>query len=701
MIKFIKTFINQKFRIFNYIKRIIKLPKKIKLMLLEYNSLFYKLLILLFFFKSLISNKSNIIYNNQKYLNHSFIYKNNDNLTQKNFYFSNIIYLDNEYCLFEENIDYSNYTTDIKAIALYLPQFHFINENDKWWGKNFTEWTNVKKAKPLYKGHHQPRKPGDEKGYLGYYYLNNVEIIKKQVQLAKSHGIYGFGFYYYWFSGKKLLEKPLNIYLENKDIKFPFLLIWANENWSRLWNGGDQKILIKQEYKKNDPDNFIKDIKKYLFDKRYIKIINKSVIGIYEPFKIPNITKMISIWRKKSIDYKIGELFILVCLNHYSINSIKSLNLFDGAYDFPPRNIEFPEKNIFYKTLIYKNIKFYNITNDFFLFRGSMLEWDNTARRGNSSVIFKEYSPEKFYILNKILIIWTKTNFNNTNKFIFINAWNEWGEGSYLEPDEKYGYASINALSKSLFNLSYSRININILNFDKTSKIIILANIYDDNLLGEIINKTNNIPYKFDLFIVTSSLIKKKKIEKYIMKYSKAFDYLVKINKKYYINIFSFLELKIKIKKYKYICHIYSSFQSSFFDVHLFKSLNNNLLGKGDNILEILYDFEKTNQLGIIFPELFNISLICYENYTKKIDKFYINKIINNIFPNLKILIENISVFPIGNMFWAKIEAIYQIFNIKLIEKPNKFYNSLIIILLYIVKLNGYSYKKNFKYFPQ
>jgi len=271
----------------------------------------------------------------------------------------NKIDLDNQITEYENNIDFSNFTTDIKAIAFYLPQFHEIEENNKWWGKGFTEWVNVKKCLPLYKGHHQPRKPGDTINYLGYYELTNGSIFKKQIELAKSHGIYGFAFYFYWFSGKTLLEKPLMIYLNDKDINFPFLLIWANENWSRKWNGGNKEILIKQDYKDDDPENFIKYIKKYLIDSRYIKINNKSVLGLYEPNKIPKLKKTIQIWRKKAIEYEIGELFILVRLNTDILNKYE---LFDGAYDFPPRNgfhykVKF--KNTFiYSELIYKNINF-------------------------------------------------------------------------------------------------------------------------------------------------------------------------------------------------------------------------------------------------------------------------------------------------------------------------------------------------------
>ena len=452
----------------------------------NYRIKFFKIIIILLIFYS--------IYKNIKYckivLTNQYKYNNNK---MKNIIENNITYIDidNEFFLFENNIDFSNYSTDIKAIALYLPQYHFIKENNIWWGENFTEWTNVKKSKPLYRGHHQPRKPGDEVGYLGYYFLINSLIIKKQVKLAKSHGIYGFGIYYYWFSGRRLLEKPLDIYLKNKDIDFPFLLIWANENWSRNWNGGNKKILIKQEYRIKDPENFIKDIKKYIIDHRYIKINGKSIIGIYEPLKIPNLKETISIWRKTARQYEIGELYIIISLNKYNITIFQNLKIFDAVYDFPPRNIlGCHKKNRHYNFLIYKNKNFINSTNDFPVFRGSMLEWDNTPRRGKCGIIFKDYSPEKFYLLNKMIIQYTKTHYNATNKLIFINAWNEWGEGTYLEPDEKYGYSSINALSKALFNLPYILTNIKNLNFTKSSQIAVQINLYYDDIINEIINVT-------------------------------------------------------------------------------------------------------------------------------------------------------------------------------------------------------------------
>ena len=295
------------------------------------------------------------------------------------------IEIDNEIKLYEINLDFSNFKTDIKTIALYLPQFYSFNENDEWWEKGFTEWYNVRRSNPLYNGHHQPRIPGDNLEYLGYYDLTNVEFIKKQIELAKTHGIYGFGIYYYWFSGKRLLEKPLDILLNHKEIEFKFLLIWANEDWTRRWNGYEGKILIEQEYKESDPYNFIKDIKKYIIDPRYIKINDKPIIGLYEPKKVPNLSNILSIWRESSKKIGLGEIFIIVCLNDYSFNKVKDLKLFDATYEFSPRDsLKYFVKDMpysLYTTTLYKDIEYLNASDDFPLFRGSMLEFDNSPRK--------------------------------------------------------------------------------------------------------------------------------------------------------------------------------------------------------------------------------------------------------------------------------------------------------------------------------
>ena len=626
-----------------------------------------------------------------------------------------IIEIDNEISLYEKNIDFSNYSSDIKTIALFLPQFHSIEENDKWWGKGFTEWVNVKKSIPLYKCHHQPRIPGDINNYLGYYELTKPEILKKQIDLAKSHGIYGFGIYYYWFSGKTLLEKPLLMLLNNKDINFNFLLIWANENWTRRWDGNDKEILINQEYKKEDPNKFIKDIMKYIIDKRYIKINGKPIIGIYEPNKIPDINQTILIWRNEARKYGIGELYILVTLNDYNVNDFQRMNLFDGVYQFSPRDTMFPSNRIkskydnlyyLYSSILYKEFNLTNSTNNFQFFKGSMVEFDNTARKQNNPVIFQNFSPEQFYMLNKKIIEWTKKEYIE-NRFIFVNAWNEWGEGAYLEPDQKYGYASINALSKAIFNLSYYYNIYKLENLKDESKIAIQVHVFYEDLIKEIINKINNMPVKYDLFISTNSEKKKKIIEQNIKKFLNVNYYTIKIFQNKGRDVLPFLfQLKNEIKKYKYICHLHTKkTQFTNFGDEWRKYLYNNLLGSKEIISEILTDFEIYPKLGIIFPETFYKVLINYDNEVTKLDKFYMNFIIKKLSKSFRI--GNNIEFPVGNMFWAKTDSIHQIFGIKLkkiFPKEKKQIDGTIMhgierIWLFLVKFNGYYFKKIFKHF--
>ena len=618
-----------------------------------------------------------------------------------------VVYIesDNKISEYEDNIDFSNLNSTIKTIALYLPQFHETKENNKFWGKGFTEWTNVKKSKPRFKGHHQPRIPGDNYRYLGYYDLTEIKTIENQVKLAKNHGIYGFGIYYYWFSGKIILKKPINLFLKHSHINFKFLLIWANENWSKRWDGRDKEILIKQEYKETDPYNFIISIKKYIIDNRYIKIGNKPILGLYEPSKIPKLKQTMTIWRKKSREIGIGEIFILICINRNKTQDFQDLNLFDASYEFPPRNSFknhriLNKKTLIYSELLYKS-KDFNDTNinlqKFPYFRGSMVEWDNCARINNCE-IFDHYSPEQFYMLNKIIIDWTIKHYYKDIRYIFINAWNEWGEGSYLEPDDKYGYASINSLSKAIFNLPYS----NKYHSIGENKIAVLLHIHNEDSIKEIINKINNIPYIYNLFIYIYNQINIDQLKQYINLNSTAnyFELFLNIQGNLLTSFFNF---RNKAKNYKYICNINIKQNE---DINYFEDwknyIHNNLLGDSKIISEIISDFEHNDNLGIIFPEKYYKSLINYGDSINDSDLKYLNYFIKKIYPHTQVR-QNLFDFPEGNMFWAKINAIYPIFNLN--SNIIFTYKSILIIKnnleqiwIFLVKLNGFLYKKIFKH---
>lgn len=335
----------------------------------------------------------------------------------------------------------------VKAIAFYLPQFHPIPENDKWWGNNFTEWTNVRKAKPLFEGHYQPHAPHDD---IRYYDLRDIEVQKKQAEMAKKYGIYGFCYYHYWFEGKKLLETPLQNLLQHQEIDFPFCICWANENWSRRWDGCDQEILISQNHSKEDDLAFIEDLFPALQDKRYIKVNGKPLVVVYRPGLLPNPKETMRIWREAVKKKGIGDLYIVRVENFDKGIPPEEFGC-DAAINFEP-NFETCQSNSSPKQCSYDDILVDDIL-DFYrypIFKCLCPGWDNTARRGMSGAVFVGSSPEKYAYWLRKAVEYTVKKFRKDERFLFFNAWNEWGEGAHLEPDKKYGYAYLEATSRVL-----------------------------------------------------------------------------------------------------------------------------------------------------------------------------------------------------------------------------------------------------------
>ena len=334
----------------------------------------------------------------------------------------------------------------IKPIALYLPQFHPIPENDEWWGKGFTEWTNVKRAYQMFPEHYQPHIPGE----FGYYDLISDESIqKKQIEMAKKYGIYGFCYYYYWFNGKRLLEKPLNKVLENSELDFPFCICWANENWTRRWDGKESEILQEQVHNEFSDENFINDVIPFLKDSRYIKINDAPLLMIYRAELLPDIKKTISKWRKICADNGIMEIHIS-CMHSYLFHDPSGTGV-DSVYEFPPHKFLEHIENIaiidnvlpsfrgdLYNYQICAAKAMNNRKRAYMLFNGIMTGWDNTARRLNDSTIFINSSPNEY----KKWLVATVDYVSRSpcdERLLFINAWNEWAEGAHLEPDVKYG----------------------------------------------------------------------------------------------------------------------------------------------------------------------------------------------------------------------------------------------------------------------
>lgn len=358
--------------------------------------------------------------------------------------------------LWSERLQKSNQP---RVIALYLPQFHPFPENDKWWGVGFTEWTNVAKAKPNFVGHYQPRLPAD----LGYYDLRLPEIMAKQAEMAKQYGIGGFCFYYYWFDGKRLLERPIEQLLLNKSIDFPFCVCWANENWTRRWDGQEHDVLMAQAHSPEDDRAVILDLIRYFKDERYIKIDGKPLLVIYRVTLFPDFKATAELWRKVCIEEGIGEIYIAMVESFDLVHSKTNPNQFgcDAAIEFPPQGLadqKAPTGEIINPEFVgsvadYKSLAIRYATREkpaYTRFMGAMPGWDNTARRQNNSFCFEHATPGAFQAWLEEIFEQTRLQHYGDERVVFINAWNEWAEGAYLEPDKRFGHGYLEAVKNAL-----------------------------------------------------------------------------------------------------------------------------------------------------------------------------------------------------------------------------------------------------------
>ena len=351
--------------------------------------------------------------------------------------------------------------TKLKPIAFFLPQFHTIKENDEWWGKGFTEWTNTKKGKQFYPGHYQPRLPHQD---LGFYDLSDWRTLERQADLAKQYGIHGFCFYHYWFDGTRLLEKPVNLLLEHPEIDFPFCLCWANENWTRCWDGFNKDILKAQKHSPEDDLAFIQDLSRYIKDPRYIRIDGKPLVLIYRPELLPTPLESVKIWKRWCLDNGIGEIYLAYMQGFSNPETPETIG-FDAKIEFPPLvpytedvlynpegvNDDFAGLTLSYPAYVKQAIlQRKSIRHDFPLFRSVMMAWDNTARRNERATIFTDFSLQTFAEWLADTVDHTRREQPEENQFFFINAWNEWAEGTYLEPDRKYGYSCLEAVRSAI-----------------------------------------------------------------------------------------------------------------------------------------------------------------------------------------------------------------------------------------------------------
>ncbi|MEJ8804056.1 glycoside hydrolase family 99-like domain-containing protein [Pontibacter sp. H249] len=559
---------------------------------------------------------------------------------------------------YKEMREFSVVNTAIKTIAFYLPQFHPIKENDNNWVKGFTEWTNVTKTFSQFEGHYQPHLPGD----LGFYNLTDKSAIKKQINIAKHYGIYGFCIYHYWFEGKRVLETPLDLIYNNKDLDINFMLCWANENWTKRWDGLDSQVLLKQNHNTKTDLEFLDSIKDYLLDKRYIKYDAKPVLMVYKPTLFPDFKETASHWRKAAKEMGFPDLH-LISVKGFGCEDPAEFGL-DALVEFPPatpagyieldthdkatiklNNPEFSGKIYDYRKVAnnMKQMKY----PEYRVYKGVMPSWDNTARRNNDGHIFHYSSPKVYQDWLLEAARYTNERYDK-DKFLFINAWNEWAEGTHLEPDRFYGFSVLDATAQVL---EYFPNSINV-SFTKTVELGFCIHIYYHDLWNEIDSYLGNLNLNFHLFISIVDQGSESEVlrETILKKYPTAKIKLVENKGRDVLPFILFIDDIIE-SGCKYLCKIHSKKSSHREDGHVWRNeLLAKLVGNEETLNYIRQYFEQYENIGIIGPEGHILNTKNYWGDNKPLVKKLATKLgyeINDEFH-----------FIAGTMFWIRVEVL-------------------------------------------
>ena len=342
---------------------------------------------------------------------------------------------------------------DLRFLAFYLPQFHPIPENDAWWGPGFTEWTNVTKARRLFAGHYQPHVPDRT---LGFYDLRDPETRELQSAMARAFGVDGFVYYHYWFAGRRLLERPFNEVLSSGTPQLPFCICWANENWTRSWDGGDQEMLVEQRYGDDDDRAHMRWLAEAFSDPRYIRIGGRPVLLVYRASHLTDARRTTDIWRQEAARLGIGELYLCRVESFATDRGDPTELGFDAAVEFQPdwlrsgRRLRVPDgaahelmPDVFsYQVAV--ELAMSQAQSAYKRFRCVTPGWDNTPRRGANGTVYVASTPAA-YERWLTSVVDSFQPYSAEENLVFINAWNEWGEGCHLEPDSRWGRGYLEA----------------------------------------------------------------------------------------------------------------------------------------------------------------------------------------------------------------------------------------------------------------
>jgi lipopolysaccharide biosynthesis protein len=566
----------------------------------------------------------------------------------------------------------------VKLIAFYLPQFHPIPENDEWWGRGFTEWTNVSKAVPQFVGHYQPRLPGE----LGFYDLRVREVQRRQIELAKLYGIYGFCYHHYWFSGRRLLEMPFNQVLATPELDLPFCLCWANENWTKRWDGADQELLIAQEYAPGDDIAFIRDIEPALRDPRYIRIEGRPLLIVYRVSLLPDAQTTARRWRDYCKAAGIGDLY-LVAARSFEVTDPRQYG-FDAAVQFPPHQVHLPRINnaltIVNPTYSGNVFDYQEIARAYLemkadgypMFRTVMPSWDNEARRPGRGATFFHSSPDAYAEWLDKSCAAAATDPSGQG-LVFVNAWNEWGEGAYLEPDRLYGYAYLHATANVLRRYvrtsraaelaaeSRSR-------FERKSDVAVVLHLYYEDLLSELSGVMSSNLISFDLFVSVRPDVSEDTVRSLLGRFPNAYVALVENRGRDVLPFLSMLPL-VSDLKYKVGCKLHAKKSTYRSDgTKLRMGLVGELVGTRETVDRIVERMLSDPKLGLVVPQG---SQLCLADHDLNIlNRKWLNELLLRLGRPDQIGRYSFH-FAAGSMFWFRPGALRPLLRLGL--QPNDF----------------------------
>lgn len=562
---------------------------------------------------------------------------------------------------------------ELKLIAFYLPQYHPFPENDEWWGKGFTEWTNVTKAQPHFLGQYQPQLPEE----LGFYDLRVPEVQKQQIDLARQYGLHGFCYYYYWFSGKKLMDLPLNTVLKNKEYDFPFCICWANENWTRRWDGRDQEILIAQQYRQEDDLAFIKDISPIISDERYIRVQNKPIIIVYTVYELPDAKKTAETWRNYCREAGIGEIYLAAVQRLQGFDPREYG--FDAAVEFPPHGLDWvsvKHEQAYLNTMFDGGVWDYRefvkqtkdkvgkVEEEFPVFHATMPSWDNTARRPDGKGnVFTYSSPQEYGKWLEHICEHTENAHSSDEKLVFINAWNEWAEGAHLEPDRKYGYAFLEQTARTLEKMNAVTYKNREADFFKKkatrrNRIAIIVHLYYFEVWPEIEKYLEQIEEPFDLYITVPEEFQCGIVNEIRRSYPGVVMRTV-VNRGRDIAPFLAMLAEIEPLGYDAVCKIHSKKSTHLEDGKGWRPGNGaewrteileELIGTRCNVRNIVNEFRSNLRLGVVGPQR-NLM-----NFTDAIGANERNIIV--LQEKMQIKATRDFSFFAGSMFWFRPQAL-------------------------------------------